>query len=126
MIQRLVLGLDIWLILAIFSVIVAVVATVISHTISAVLIVPIAERIGSAMDTPHPRLLIFATALLCSSGMGLSISGFPNLQAANVEDDIGQRYLTPKDFFKNGIPATFITTIVIITVGYGIMRLLGL
>lgn len=33
------------------------------------------------MDVPHPRLLIFATSLICSAGMGLPVSGFPNLQA---------------------------------------------
>ncbi|GAA5910820.1 hypothetical protein JCM6882_003436 [Rhodosporidiobolus microsporus] len=47
------------------------------------------------MDTDHARLLIFATALVCSAGMGLPISGFPNLQAINVQDELGQRYLQP-------------------------------
>ncbi|ORY69413.1 SPX domain-domain-containing protein [Leucosporidium creatinivorum] len=125
-IQDLVLGLDIWPILAIFSVVVLVIATLISHTIASVLVVPIAAQIGAAMEVPHPRLLIFATALICSAGMGLPISGFPNLQAINVEDDMGQRYLEPSDFFKNGIPASVIAVIVVITVGYGIMRALGL
>lgn len=84
--------------------------------IASVLVVPIAARIGSAMDVPHPRLLIFSTALICSAGMGLPISGFPNLQAINVEDDIGQRYLEPTDFFKNGIPSSVIAVGVVITV----------
>lgn len=39
---------------------------------------------------------------------------------------MGQRYLEPSDFFKNGIPASIIAVIVVITVGYGIMRALGL
>lgn len=33
----------------------------ISHTIAAVLLVPIAEKIGSAMEEPHPRLLIMVS-----------------------------------------------------------------
>lgn len=39
---------------------------------------------------------------------------------------MGQRYLDPKDFFKNGIPASIIATIVIATLGYVIMRTMGL
>lgn len=120
------------------------------------------------MDVPHPRLLIFATALICSAGMGLPISGLSvavadsfslsaltrflllaapifkrsssflpgvdtillispvRTHSINVEDDMGQRYLEPSDFFKNGIPASVIATIVVITVGYGIMRALGM
>ncbi|KAK4050233.1 low-affinity phosphate transporter [Microbotryomycetes sp. JL201] len=125
-IQGLVLGLDIWPILAIFSVVVLIIATLISHTIASVLVVPIAAQIGAAMEVPHPRLLIFSTALICSAGMGLPISGFPNLQAINVEDDIGQRYLEPRDFFLNGIPSSVFAVVVIITVGFGIMRALGM
>ncbi|GAA5932179.1 Pho91p [Sporobolomyces koalae] len=125
-IERVVLGLDIWPILALFGVIVLIIATFISHTIAAVLVVPIAAQIGTAMDVPHPRLLIFATSLICSAGMGLPVSGFPNLQAISMEDDVGQPYLTPADFFKNGVPASIIATTIVVTLGYGIMRLLGL
>ncbi|GAA5826045.1 hypothetical protein JCM11251_000105 [Rhodosporidiobolus azoricus] len=125
-IEKIVLGWDVWPILALFAGIVLVVATFISHTIAAVLVVPIAASIGSAMDTDHARLLIFATALVCSAGMGLPISGFPNLQAINVEDELGQRYLQPSDFFRCGIPASVVATGIIITLGYGLMRVLGL
>ncbi|TNY22839.1 SPX domain-containing protein [Rhodotorula diobovata] len=125
-IQQVVLGMDIWPILALFSVIVLVIGTFISHTIAAVLVVPIAAQIGAAMETPHPRLLIFATSLVCSAGMALPISGFPNLAAANQEDELGQRYLYPSDFYRNGVPASIGATAVIITIGYAVMRLLGL
>ncbi|GJN93376.1 hypothetical protein Rhopal_006430-T1 [Rhodotorula paludigena] len=125
-IEQVVLGLDIWPILALFSCIVLVIGTFISHTIAAVLVVPIAAQIGAAMEVPHERLLIFATSLICSAGMALPISGFPNLQAINQEDELGQRYLNPSDFYKNGIPASIGATVIVITLGYAIMRLLGL
>jgi len=35
----------------------------ISHTIAAVLLVPIAERIGDSMSEPHPRLLIMVSSM---------------------------------------------------------------
>ncbi|KAK4700099.1 phosphate transporter, partial [Phenoliferia sp. Uapishka_3] len=121
-----VVGLDIWPILALFSIVVLVIATLISHTIAAVLLVPIAARLGSGMEVPHPTLLIMATALISSAGMGLPISGFPNLQAINQENDLGERYLEPSDFFKNGIPASICATIVVITIGFLILRVLGM
>ncbi|KAM0750269.1 SPX-domain-containing protein [Meredithblackwellia eburnea MCA 4105] len=125
-IEHVVLGLDIWPILALFSIVVLVIATLISHTIASVLVVPIAAQIGAAMEVPHPRLLILSTALICSAGMGLPISGFPNLQAINQENDLGERYLEPSDFFKTGIPASILAVVVITTLGFGIMRAMGM
>ena len=58
-----------------------VVSTFISHTIASVLLVPIAAEVGDKMPG-HPRtLLIFLTALICSTGMGMPVSGFPNQTA---------------------------------------------
>lgn len=58
MLEGIVEGLSVWQILAVFSLVVMVIATFISHTIAAVLLVPIAARIGDSLEDPHPRLLI--------------------------------------------------------------------
>jgi len=68
-----------------------------------VLVAPIAAQIGQALEPPHPRLLIMATALICSAGMALPVSGFPNLMAINLEDEVGNRYLSVNDFLKAGV-----------------------
>ncbi|KLO17367.1 SPX-domain-containing protein [Schizopora paradoxa] len=68
----------------------------------------------------YQRLLVFLTGLLCSTGMGMPVSGFPNQTAANQEDDIGQLYLTNVDFLKNGVPASIISAFVVATLGYGL------
>ncbi len=44
----------------------------------------------------------------------------------NVETDTGDRVLEPADFFRNGIPASLVATSVIVTLGYAIMRFMGL
>ncbi|WWC90734.1 uncharacterized protein L201_005671 [Kwoniella dendrophila CBS 6074] len=124
--ERLVQGLSLYSILIAFSLLALVIATFISHTIAAVLLVPIATRIGDSLDEPHPRLLIMATALICSAGMGLPVSGFPNMTAITQENKLGQRFIGASDFLKNGIPASILATFVIVTVGYAIMRALGL
>ncbi|WWC71593.1 uncharacterized protein I206_105551 [Kwoniella pini CBS 10737] len=124
--ERLVEGMSLYSILIVFSLIALVIATFISHTIAAVLLVPIATRIGDSLEEPHPRLLIMATALICSAGMGLPVSGFPNMTAITQENKLGQRFIGASDFLKNGIPASILATFVIVTVGYAIMRALGL
>ena len=51
-----------------------------------------------------------------------------NRTAAIMMEDpsTGQRYLQVKDFITRGIPASILTFAVVITVGYGLMRLAGL
>nr|ODN89069.1 phosphate transporter [Cryptococcus depauperatus CBS 7841] len=125
LLSHLVEGMGLYSILIVFSVLALLVATFISHTIAAVLLVPIATRIGGSLDEPHPRLLIMATALICSAGMGLPVSGFPNMTAIAQENKIGHRYLGASDFLKNGVVASILAMLVIVTVGYAIMRGLG-
>ncbi|KAG8740729.1 low-affinity phosphate transporter [Ceratobasidium sp. 414] len=131
-VRRLVEGLQLYEIVLVLSVVVMVISTFISHTIASVLLVPIAAEVGSNLPDPHPRLLVFITGLICSAGMGMPVSGFPNQTAATQEDEMGKVYLTNTDFLKNGVPASVVATMarstthgpqVVATVGYGLMRL---
>ncbi|KAF8177126.1 Sodium:sulfate symporter transmembrane region-domain-containing protein [Mycena galopus ATCC 62051] len=110
----------------ILSPVVLVISTFISHTIASVLLVPIAKEVGSNLPGNHANLLIFITGLICSTGMGMPVSGFPNQTAATQEDDLGVLYLTNIDFLKNGVPASVIATLVVATVGYLLMKAIGL
>jgi len=65
----------------ILSVVVLIVSTFISHTIASVLLVPIAKEVAMHLDGQPKNLLIFITALICSTGMGMPVSGFPNQTA---------------------------------------------
>ncbi|EMD33375.1 hypothetical protein CERSUDRAFT_117988 [Gelatoporia subvermispora B] len=110
----------------VLSLIVLVVSTFISHTIASVLLVPIAKEVGASLPGNQSDLLVFLTGLVCSCGMGMPVSGFPNQTAANQEDDMGQLYLSNVDFLKNGVPASIIATMVVATLGYLLMKLIGL
>jgi phosphate transporter len=104
------------------------VSTFISHTIASVLLVPIAKAVGGSLPGNQANLLIFITGLVCSTGMGMPVSGFPNQTAcvpcsyspesnlfsvsATQEDEVGQLYLSNVDFLKNGIPASVIAALV--------------
>lgn len=126
LIQDFVVGMPIWKVLLSLLSISLVVATFISHTIAAVLLVPIAAQVGNSLAQPHPRLLIMATTLTASAAMGLPVSGFPNMAASAQEDATGKRYIRVQDFLRVGIPASLIATTVVGIVGFGVMSLLGL
>ncbi|KAI0636294.1 Sodium/sulfate symporter [Trametes polyzona] len=119
-------GLELYPVVLLLSVIVLVISTFISHTIASVLLVPIAKEVGANMPGgDRSNLLIFITGLICSTGMGMPVSGFPNQTAATQEDEMGQLYLSNVDFLKNGVPASIIATFIVATVGYLLMRAIG-
>ncbi|EWC47677.1 hypothetical protein DRE_03297 [Drechslerella stenobrocha 248] len=109
-----------------FAALILVIATFISHMVAALIILPVVAQVGVQMEDPHPRLLVMAGALMCSAAMGLPTSGFPNMTAIMMEDNqTGQRYLRVTHFISRGIPASIISLVVVVTVGYGFMRLVG-
>ncbi len=42
------------------------------------------------------------------------------------EDPAGQRYLNVQHFITRGVPSSLLTLVVVLTVGYGAMRLTGM
>ena len=72
-------GLSMYAVLAIFSCLTLVIATFISHTVAALIILPLVYDVGKNMEEPHPNLLVMAGVLMCSAAMGLPTSGFPNM-----------------------------------------------
>jgi phosphate transporter len=66
-------------VLIVFSALILVMATFISHTVAALIMLPLVRQIGVGMDDPHPNLLVMASALMCSVAMALPTSGFPNM-----------------------------------------------
>ncbi len=156
-------GLSLYSVLVVFASLILVVATFISHTVAALIILPLVQSVGLGMDQPRPNLLVMGSALMCSAAMGLPTSGFPNmskspflfnfylflscgprlcgskiqecwllipchnLAAIMMEDSqTGQRYLQVKHFISRGVPSSVITLVVVITVGYGCMLIVGM
>ncbi|OUM55301.1 hypothetical protein BVG19_g4811 [[Candida] boidinii] len=106
-------------ILAIFGALCLVFATFVSHTVSALIIVPLVQTIGREFH--HEGLMVIGIALIASVAMGMPSSGFPNSIAISMTDDLGKRYLTANHFITRGVIASFIMYGFIITVGYGIL-----
>ncbi|EJS41896.1 pho91p [Saccharomyces arboricola H-6] len=116
----------IFIIVLIFGLVILVMATFVSHTVAAMIIVPLMSEIGSNLPSgDHSRLLIIIAALLCSSAMGLPTSGFPNVTAISMIDEVGDRYLTVGTFITRGVPASLLSYATIVTVGYGLLKVMG-
>lgn len=72
-------GMSLYGVLVVFCGLILVIATFISHTVAALIILPIVAQVGAQMKEPHPNLLVMGAALMCSAAMGLPTSGFPNM-----------------------------------------------
>lgn len=120
-------NLSLYSVLLVFCSLILVMATFISHTVAALIILPLVRQIGVSMEDPHPNLLVMASALMCSVAMALPTSGFPNMTAIMTEvPQTGQRYLQVRHFLTRGIPASLMSFVVIVTLGYGLMYVAGL
>ncbi|KAK4957863.1 low-affinity phosphate transporter [Elasticomyces elasticus] len=109
-------------VLVVFCALIMVVATFISHTVAALIVLPLVQQVGQGMAEPHPNLLVMGSVLMASAAMGLPTSGFPNMTAIMMEDSqTGQRYLQVRHFLTRGIPSSLIAFCVVVTVGYGLM-----
>ncbi|CAG8539332.1 31443_t:CDS:2, partial [Racocetra persica] len=124
-IQSMTSNLDVWEVFVVFALLILIVATFISHTVGALIILPIVAEIGDDLGGSHRNLLVMGSALMCSVAMGLPISGFPNMNAIMMEDEMGLRYLSIMDFVKSGIPGSVLGMVTIVTVGFGLMLLVG-
>lgn len=72
-------GMSLYGVLVVFAALILVIATFISHTVAALIILPLVFDVGAAMDEPAPNLLVMGGVLMCSAAMGLPTSGFPNM-----------------------------------------------
>ncbi|TKA79480.1 hypothetical protein B0A49_03573 [Cryomyces minteri] len=119
-------GMSLYGVLVVFAALILVVATFISHTVAALIVLPLVQQVGQGMSEPHPNLLVMGSVLMCSAAMGLPTSGFPNMTAVMMEDSqTGQRYLQVKHFITRGVPSSLIAYVVVITLGYGLMLAVG-
>jgi phosphate transporter len=59
-----VMGLSSFQVLFIFSSLVLVIATFISHTVAALIVIPIVAKIGTQLTDPNPRLLVMVIILI--------------------------------------------------------------
>lgn len=77
-------GMNLYSVMAIFAAMIVVVASFISHTVAALIILPLVAKVGEGMEEPHPNLLVMGSVLMCSAAMALPTSGFPNMSKSSA------------------------------------------
>ena len=98
-----------------------VVTTFISHTVAAIVMLPIIAEIGltlpstSSTFAASPMSLVFLSILMCSGAMAFPVSSFPNINSLLAENEHGKTYLRPKDFLLVGLLATLGVTVSLTT-----------
>ncbi|KAI9091130.1 SPX domain-containing protein [Phlyctochytrium arcticum] len=112
--------------LALFSGLVLFVTTFISHTVGALIILPIILKVGQELPDPKANTLVMAAALMCSGAMGLPVSSFPNMNAISLEDSAGNPWVSVGDFLKVGVPSSVVAWVVVLAIGYPVMGWLNL
>jgi phosphate transporter len=113
----------VWVAFAVFSTFMAVVANMVSHTVSAIIVLPVIMEVGVAMG--HPRLLVMGGVLACSGAMALPVSSFPNMAALGVVSDLGDAFVSSADLLRVGVVTTTICTAVVLVCGYAWMSSFG-
>ncbi|CBZ28667.1 putative sodium/sulphate symporter [Leishmania mexicana MHOM/GT/2001/U1103] len=110
-----------YLTLLVVLVAVGIITTFVSHTVAAMILLPIIVKIGFLMpESPGimpvtPQSMVMLSALMCSGAMAFPISSFPNVNSLLAEDSKGKLYLRAKDFLFCGTVITLVFTACLVT-----------
>eukprot|EP00768_Dysnectes_brevis_P004572 gnl/Dysnectes_brevis/3296_a4135_766.p1 GENE.gnl/Dysnectes_brevis/3296_a4135_766~~gnl/Dysnectes_brevis/3296_a4135_766.p1 ORF type:complete len:779 (-),score=289.35 gnl/Dysnectes_brevis/3296_a4135_766:256-2592(-) len=109
--------------LLILALVMTAVAAFVSHTVSALLLLPAVLAVG--VEAGHPRLAVMSAAFMASCTSPLPVSSFPNISCLAVEKEGGEPYLTPGDVLRWGGGLTVLGLIADMTVGTWVGQALG-
>jgi len=115
---------SLWLVFSVFCIFTMVCSLLVSHTVSAIIILPILSQVGVHMG--HVRLFVLGGAMACSCSMALPVSSFPNMCALHVENETGKRYVHNKDFLSTGTISSVIAGGCLCSVGFVLFYLVRL
>ncbi|GJQ13989.1 hypothetical protein GpartN1_g5780.t1 [Galdieria partita] len=122
--ESIILRHSLWLVFSIFCIFTMLCSLLVSHTVSAIIILPILAQVGVHMG--HVRLFVVGGAVACSCSMALPVSSFPNMCALHVENETGKRYVQSKDFLSTGTMSSIIAGACLCSIGFALFYLVGL
>lgn len=76
------------------------------------------------MDDILCTVVLWSFCCLVSGAMGLPFSSFPNVNSLLIVDDFQRPYLNVQDFLKTGMIMSFLSIVLIATVGYALIALI--
>jgi len=121
-------GSNTWVVLAVFGSFIWLFSNFISHTVAAIIVLPIVAAVGCQLGggnctAGRYQMLVMGSVLIDSGAMALPVSSFPNVQCFAVEDLNKERFLTTMDFVKTGFLIGLFEVVVLISLGYGLLML---
>jgi len=95
-----------------------VVTTFVSHTVAALVLMPLIVELGVVSSENIAHVLVLLAALSCSISCSVPMTSFPNLNSLLATDDLGQPWLKVNNFIKAGLPAQILQGAMLLTFGY--------
>lgn len=105
-----------WLLVTELVIILVSATTFISHTVAALVFMPVVAELGKQADVAN--IAVFVGALGCSVACALPMTSFPNVNSLLATDDFQQPWLGVRHFLIAGIPMTICGAIVLVTYGH--------
>jgi len=104
-----------WLLVAELVLVLVGVTTFISHTVAALVFMPLVVELGTAAGCAD--LAVLVGALACSAACALPMTSFPNVNSLMALDDNGKAWLSVRHFLLAGTPMTILMAMLLATVG---------
>lgn len=96
--------------------VVAVLSSFVSHTVSAIILLPLFLEIGTELG--QGRIFVLGGTIAASCAMATNISSFPNISAAEIQDRAKNPFLESWRIGQIGSGMTFVALVVLIFLGY--------
>lgn len=115
-------------VLTLIAVGVGFLTTFVSHTVAAMILMPVISSIGTYFPpfvpvegqylswAITPEALVFCAVFMCSGAMAFPISSFPNVNSLLAEDEVGVPYLKARDFLVPGTIMTLLCLVLLIVI----------
>ena len=128
-ISTIVKGQSDWVVMASFAALTWFFGNFMSHTVAAIIIIPIITSVTCPGDPPlcgsnTNMVMVAVGAILVDSGaMALPMTSFPNAATYNENKADGTPYLESADYIKTGFPIGLIELGLLGSVGFGLFKL---
>eukprot|EP01062_Namystynia_karyoxenos_P083779 TRINITY_DN9715_c0_g1_i1.p1 TRINITY_DN9715_c0_g1~~TRINITY_DN9715_c0_g1_i1.p1 ORF type:complete len:730 (+),score=208.62 TRINITY_DN9715_c0_g1_i1:88-2277(+) len=117
-------SLSLWALMGLFTAVAGVLVCFVSHTVGAMVLLPLVQNVGDRLNGgEYSRMLVMGTTLMCSGGMALPVSSFPNMIAVAQQDQLGRPYIAAADFLTVGTMGTLLSWLVVNSLGYVLLGL---
>jgi phosphate transporter len=100
-----------------------VLSSLVCHTVSAIVLLPIFRSIGDEIG--KSQLLVMVGTLTCSCGMAFPMSGFPNIVSSSLRNKEGRKVVGSGTFSLVGIASSLLCWALILTLGLSIILITG-